>query len=211
MLIEIYQDIVCPWCRIGKKNLFDALSDWKERTGAEPAIQYRAYQLNPDLPPEGIPFMECMTQISGSADSARRMMDHVTAAGAGVGLPFRYDRVSWMPNTRTVHRLIALTPEARQSKLVDALYRAYFEEGVTLSRREDLLDIGEKAGWEREVLAARLDGDDGCAQVDEDLERGRRFGIGGVPYFIFNRKFALSGAYPKSEILLLLDRFHLGT
>ncbi|AJY74590.1 DsbA family oxidoreductase [Paenibacillus beijingensis] len=208
MLIEIYQDVVCPWCRIGKKNLFDALSDWKARTGTEPTIQYRAYQLDPNLPPEGMPFMKSMTHKSGSSESVRRMMEHVTGAGADVGLTFRFDQVSWMPNTRMAHRLIALTPEAQRTELIDSLFRAYFEEGVTLSRQEELLAIGEAAGWQREQLAARLNNGEGSAEVDDDLERGKRLGISGVPLFIFNRKYALSGAYPKSEMLLLLDRFH---
>jgi len=204
--IDVFQDLVCPWCRIGKKNLGDAIAEWEQAGGEPVEVTYRAFQLAPELPPEGKPFLEEMSRKAGTADGVRRMTGQVTEAGAAVGLTFRFDRVTRMPNTRLAHRLAAVAPASERGKLVDALYRAYFEEGRDLASRDVLLEIAAETGLDAAALGARLDAGEGEAAVDADLAQSRAIGVSGVPFFVLGRRYAMSGAYPPAQLLKALER-----
>lgn len=203
MIIDIFQDNVCPWCRIGKANLFRALA---ERGGETPQIRWRAYMLDPTVPKEGLPFMSTMQQKYGPQFSKEGMLGRVVMAGAAVGLTFDFDKVEYMPNTRLSHELIALVPDESKAGLVEAFHRAYFEQGRNIGDRAVLLEIAAEAGLPSAELGSRLDLGEGSAQVEEDLSMARRLGITGVPFFIIGNKYALSGAQPPEAFLKVFRR-----
>ena len=203
MIIDIFQDTVCPWCRIGKANLFQALA---MRGGERPRLRFRAFMLDPSVPKEGLPFMNTMKKKYGEQFSQEGMLGRVTEAGAAVGLNFDFGKVEYMPNTRLSHRLIAITPDEPKAELVDAIHRAYFEEGRNIGERSVLLQIADEIGLDSAQLGAKLDRGEGEAQVEEDFAMARRIGVSGVPFFIVGDKFALSGAQPPESFLKVFGR-----
>lgn len=204
MRIEIFEDIACPWCRIGKKNLEDALANFT----AEPVeVQYRAFQLDPTTPIDGSPFRELMVQkFRAGEEQLNGMFQQVTQAGKASGLHFDFSKVEKMPNTLKAHQLIAIAPEENKKSLVDALFRAYFEEGKDVGHIEVLLDTAEQIGMNREQTAAQLNAKAGLEQVEADQEFAGQAGVTGVPFFIINRKYALSGAQPTATFLQVLQQ-----
>jgi len=211
MRIELFSDFVCPWCRIGQHNLFAALADWSaENGGCKPSITYRAFMLNPDTPEDGVPFELWLDSQAGDVEQAKRVTGHVTEAAAAVGLTMRFDRVKSYPNTRLAHRLLALTPSEHQTALTEALFRAYFEDGADIGRLDTLASIASSLPLDAEELIDRLGRGEGEEAVAADLQRARRIGATGVPFVIFDGKFALSGAYPKAEFAALLSRLKPG-
>ncbi len=203
MHIEIFSDMVCPWCRIGKKNLKDALAKWHKEVVT---LEFKAYQLDPTLPEEGTSFLEAMGKKVGGTSKFQGMLDQVTQAGAAVGLTFHFDKVEKMANTKLAHRLVSLISLAEQDAMVDAIMKAYFEEGQDITKLEVLLQLASSLGHEVEPLEAQLEEGGGEESVKADDELARKFGITGVPFFVFNRRFALSGAYPAEQFIQVLDQ-----
>jgi predicted DsbA family dithiol-disulfide isomerase len=204
MVIDIFQDTVCPWCRIGKKNLMDALAKW---TGKDVEIRYRSFQLDPTTPLEGKPFKENMeSKFGDNSERMQGMLQQVTGAGAAVGVNFDFSRVERSPNTLKSHQLIVLAPEDKKQDVVDAIYQAYFEDGRDIGNVEVLLEIAKEAGIAAEGLEERLRAKEGLEQVEDDLEFARQVGITGVPFFIINDKYVLTGAQPSSTILEALEQ-----
>lgn len=203
MIIDIFQDNVCPWCRIGKANLFEALA---QRGGEPVTIRWRAYMLDPSVPEEGLPFMSTMRQKYGEQFSKEGMIGRVVEAGAAAGVKFDFDKVEMMPNTKLSHRLIAVAPESAKTELVEAINRAYFEEGRDIGSRAVLLQITEETGLASSELGERLDRGEGGQQVEEDFAMARKIGITGVPFFIVGGKFGLSGAQPPESFLKVFQR-----
>ena len=201
MKIDVYSDMVCPWCRIGKKNLETALAAWAREAEEQPEIKYHAFLLDPSVPPDGLPFRETMTGKFGDARLLDGMLSRVTEAGAAIGLTFRFDRVTRMPNTRLAHRITALLPDERQGDWINAVMTAYFEHGRDIGAEDALLEIVATLGFDAADLRARLDAGEGEREVENDLAAARAMGIGGVPFFILNRRYALSGAYPADRFL----------
>ncbi|MDD9267483.1 DsbA family oxidoreductase [Paenibacillus sp. GCM10023248] len=204
MIIEIFEDIVCPWCRIGKKNLEDALASFD----AEPVeIHYRAYQLDPTTPLEGHPFRELMAnKFRTGEDQLNGMFQQVTEAGKAAGLHFDFSKVEKMPNTLKAHQLLAIAPEELKKPLVDALFKAYFEDGLDVGSFEALLDTAERIGMNREQTAEQLNANAGLEQVEADLDFASEAGVTGVPFFVINRKYALTGAQPSATFLQVLQQ-----
>ncbi|SEB70040.1 DsbA family oxidoreductase [Paenibacillus sp. GP183] len=204
MEIDIFQDTVCPWCRIGKKNLTDALAKW---TGEEVEIRYRSFQLDPTTPLEGKPFKANMeSKFGNDPERLQGMFQRLKDAGAAVGLNFDYSRVERSPNTLKSHQLIVLAPEDKKKDVVDAIYQAYFEDGRDIGSVDVLLEIAKEVGLAADGLAERLRAKEGLEQVEDDLEFAREVGITGVPFFIINDKYALTGAQPSSTILQAMEQ-----
>lgn len=201
MKIDVYSDMVCPWCRIGRKNMGDALDAWSEETGGDAEVKYHAYQLDPSLPPEGMPFNDAMVRKMGGEDRLRPMLQRVTEAGAAIGVTFRFDKIVRMPNTKLAHRVTALLPVESQQLWVDGVMMAYFELEQDIARQDVLLEIAEELEFDAEELGRRLDAGRGEAEVNKDIETARNLGITGVPFFVIDGKFALSGAYPAAQFL----------
>ena len=202
MKIDLYSDMVCPWCRIGKKNMYDAIMAWARETGETIPVTYHAFQLDPALPPEGKPFRESMESKFGDASRLDPMLQRVAEADAGVGLTFNWDRVTRMPNTMLAHRITALLPEDRRKDWVEAVMDAYFEHGQDIADLNVLLELAAQIGSDPADIRRRLEAGEGAQEVEADLEAARTMGISGVPFFIINNKYALSGAYPADQFLM---------
>ncbi|MCM3747635.1 DsbA family oxidoreductase [Paenibacillus pasadenensis] len=206
MLIEIYHDLLCPWCRMGRKHLELALQQWQPPSGQEAVVRHSPFLLHPDVPPEGLPFRETMAARSGGTAPMRRTQRHVAKDGQAIGLEFRFERINLLPSTRLAHQALSLTPALDQGAFIDELCRRYFEEGENIGDIEIIAAASAAAGWQPRVLRERLSYGDGKVEIEAQLELGRRLGMDGVPLFIFEGQYALSGAYPHPELLLLLRR-----
>ncbi|MFD0673362.1 DsbA family protein [Cohnella sp. GCM10027633] len=211
MKIDVYSDMVCPWCRIGKKNMNDAIEAWAQATGETIDVNYHAFQLDSTLPPEGLPFNSVMEKKFGGAERMRPMLERVTDAGAQVGVTFKFDNVSRMPNTVLSHRVTSLLEEAGQAHWVEAVMKAYFEDGKDIAREDVLLEIArEELGVDTDELKKLLDAGEGSEAVAQDQQTAQNIGISGVPFFILDGKYALSGAYPSKQFLEAFQKIKQG-
>jgi predicted DsbA family dithiol-disulfide isomerase len=191
--IEIVSDVVCPWCYIGKRRLEKALALLGGETRTE--LTWLPFQLNPGMPPEGMQRSEYRRAKFGSVERGRQLDARVAAEGHGEGIAFALERIERTPNTFAAHRLIDLAQErGAGGPVVDALFRAYFEEARDTGNREVLLGIAEAAGLPRSEVEARWNDALQAQRVAELEESMKALGISGVPTFIFDRKFGVSGA-----------------
>jgi predicted DsbA family dithiol-disulfide isomerase len=204
MLIEVWSDVVCPWCFIGKRRLESAL----EQAGVTDAeIVYRAFQLDPSATTDGARTVDVISRKYGvSLEEAEKMMDNVTSAAAGEGLNFRLlDGVSG--NTGDAHRLILWAAEqGRGQELVEALFHRYFELAEPVFTIDYLLPIAEEVGLDRAAAAELLASDAYADQVVADQAQAAAYGANGVPFFVFDRKVAFSGAQPLEVFLGALEQ-----
>jgi len=203
MILDVFSDTICPWCYVGKRRLERAL---KARPQRELKIRWRAFQLNPGMPAEGMDRNAYIDAKFGGAERARAIYDTVRAAGAGEGIAFAFERIKRTPNTLQSHRLIRFAGDQdRQDEMLEALFRAYFLEGRNIGDRAVLADVAEDAGLDRDEAADYLAGDSEADAVQGEDALARRAGINGVPCFIFNGRFALSGAQEPEAFFQLFD------
>jgi predicted DsbA family dithiol-disulfide isomerase len=168
-------------------------------------VRWLPFQLNPDLPESGIPREEYVARKFGAR--GKSVSDRVTLAGRQVGIAFDYDRMKVQPNTLHAHRLLTYAERAgRQDELAEALFQAHFVEGASLAERETLADIAARAGLDRKAASDFLAGDEERARVAAADVEARNAGIGGVPYFIFNRKVGVSGAQDPGALLEAMEQ-----
>jgi predicted DsbA family dithiol-disulfide isomerase len=191
LTIDVISDVICPWCFIGKRRLEKALSD-------RPAtVRWRAFQLNPDMPRQGIDRRAYRTRKFGSWERSLELDAQVAAAGEGEGIAFNFEKMARTPNTLDAHRVIRLAGERGvQDAVVEALFLAYFTDGLDLSDRATLAEIAAEAGLDRVEVDGLLAGDNGLDVVRAGEEQARRLGVSGVPFFVVNGRVALSGAQP---------------
>lgn len=201
--IDIYSDVICPWCYIGKRRLERALA---ERPQDDLNLYWRAFQLNPDMPAQGMDRQLYLQLKFGSAASAERIYREIRAVGEEEGLAFAFDAIERTPNTVACHRLIRFAGlQGCQDTVVETLFRAYFLDGEDIGAPEVLIAAAESAGLSPAETRAFLDSDLEEQQVlAEDLE-ARRAGLQGVPTFIVNGKFALSGAHLPEVLHQMFD------
>lgn len=206
--IDVISDAICPWCWIGKRNLAGALAQLAEE-GERFEVHWRPFQLNPDMPREGVERDAYRAAKFGSLERSRQLDAQVAAAGAGVGLEFRYDRMRRTPNTLDAHRLIRLAGEsgpALQDRIVEALFRAYFQDGQDIGSRAALAEITAATGMDKAEVAAFLDSDAGEAEVRQEDLRFRQAGLSGVPTFALEGHVLFSGAMPAERMALAFRR-----
>ncbi len=202
MIIDIVSDVICPWCYIGKRRLERALV-----LAPQPEIQvtWRPFQLNPDMPPEGMDRGAYLTAKFGAAKGGS-MYDRVRAAGAEDGIAFAFDRIKRTPNTIKPHRLIRWAGNAGlQDAVVEALFQAYFLAGEDLSDDATLIRIAHGAGCDADAVASYLASDADAEQIRSEDAFARHAGINGVPCFIIDHKFAISGAQPPEAFIEIFD------
>lgn len=189
--IDIVSDVVCPWCFVGKRRLERALA--AEAPG-EIVVGWRPYQLNPDLPPEGMDRREYMRSKFGEERIAE-IHNRLTAIGLEEGIPFDFDAIKRAPNTLKAHRLIKhAEPKGLQDQLVEALFAGYFVRGRDLGDTATLAAIAGELGMDSAGVAAYLDGTEDESETLEAIDFARQIGVQGVPCFIVERKYAVSGA-----------------
>ncbi len=196
MTVDVVSDVVCPWCYIGKRRLEAALAT---RAGPAPTVRWHPFQLNPDIPAGGVDRRSYLEEKFGGPERARDVYARVEAAGREVGIPFRFEKIDRQPNTSDAHRLIAwaqAVAPASADRLVERLFRAYFTEGVDIGVVHELARLAGESGCDPEAARAHLESAAGREEMAEADARMKSMGIGGVPFFIFNRRVAVSGAQP---------------
>jgi predicted DsbA family dithiol-disulfide isomerase len=202
MEIDVYQDTACPWCRIGKAHLRKALEQW---AGEPVMVRYRTFFLNDQIPPEGYEFQPYMRAKGGGRVPLEQFFDAPRRAGAAAGLTFNFERIERAPNTELSHRLVALAPEERREAVLDAVYDAYFEYGRDIGDIAVLLDIAAEHGLDRADTEARLRSDEAAAEVRAEARGAHELGITGVPFFVLNGRYGLSGAQPPQVLLQAME------
>jgi predicted DsbA family dithiol-disulfide isomerase len=166
----------------------------------KPAVRWLPFQLNPDLPAEGISRKDYIERKFGPGGA--RNYARVAAIGKDVGIDFDFDAITVQPNTVNAHRLMLYgAQQGRENEVAESLFHAYFLEGAVITDATTLADVGERAGLERKALEAYLASDEGRDIVLNGDVEARRAGIGGVPFFIFNRRIAVSGAHEPETLL----------
>ena len=203
MYVDVFHDTVCPWCRIGKRRLSDALARWD---GPPVAVRYHPFFLDDTVPPEGVDFRAYMARNKGGEANLAPLFEGARRAGAAAGLTFHFDKIRYATNTLLSHRLIALAPDDRKEAVVDGIYRAYFEEGRDIGDLDTLVAIASEAGLDAAATAELLRGDAARDEVLAEAAWAREAGIGGVPPFIVDGALALSGAQPSEALLAALRR-----
>jgi predicted DsbA family dithiol-disulfide isomerase len=188
MKIEVASDVVCPWCYIGKKRLEKAVKLLDGKVPLE--ISWLPFQLNPGLPADGVPRAEYRKAKFGSLERSKQMDARVVAEGKAEGIDFAFERMERQPNTSQAHRLIALAKD--QNAVVNALFRAHFEQGRNIGDPKVLAEIAAECG---------VQGWPEKAQDVSGLENEvRAMGISAVPTFIFERRSGVAGAYPAETL-----------
>ncbi|ACT04538.1 DsbA family oxidoreductase [Paenibacillus sp. JDR-2] len=204
--IDVFMDTVCPWCRMGDASLRTALKELPE--GINATVRYHAYQLNPGIRKEGEDYRKVMIgRLGGEAQFEARMKQY-NQSGARFGLNYNMDLVKVTPNTELSHQLIAITPERLQSNLIVNLYTAYFEQGLDLGNVDTLTEIAQASGVtdDRDALKVRLLKGEGLEKVEEGQRDAQQLGIRGVPFYVINEKFALSGLQSPSDLVHALTQ-----
>ncbi len=192
MRIDIFSDVVCPWCFIGKRRLDKALA---LRPGIEADITWRPFQLNPDMPEAGMPRADYIAAKFGDGSHSRRIHQTIAEAGASVGIDFDFDRIVRSPNTRNAHRLIRFATRTGQGGVVvERLFRGYFLEGRDIGDLATLAAIAAESGLDRREVEPFLASDAERDAVIAEDRQARRLGINAVPCYIFAEQYAVSGA-----------------
>ena len=196
MTIDIVSDVVCPWCYIGKRRLEAALA---VRGGPAPTVHWHPFQLNPDIPAGGVDRRSYLQEKFGGPERAREIYARVEAVGREVGIPFKFELIERQPNTIDTHRLIAWTqvvaPE-HVDRLVERLFEAYFTEGADIGAVDVLTRLAGEAGGDPVAARTHLESGGGREEITAADARVKSIGISGVPFFILNRRLAVSGAQP---------------
>ena len=204
MRIDVYSDTVCPWCFLGKRRFELAL---KERPHYEPRVTWRPYELNPDMPWEGMERAAYLIAKIGDPARVVAMEEALTRHGESIGLKFRFDLIQRMPNSRRSHLLIAhAARRGLQAKIKDRVMQAYFQEGVDIGDLEELVRLGVDGGLsERETRSALVlrEGQDGIVAAER---HAAALGISAVPTLIFDGQYTLSGAQEPSNLVRVLDQ-----
>jgi predicted DsbA family dithiol-disulfide isomerase len=213
--LEIYADVVCPWCYIGKTRLDHALATFGgEPTGADVTVRMRPFQLDPHAPRDGQPLISWLGRRFGGEDRAVHMMAQVTTVAEAEGLCLDFDRAI-IANTFDAHRLLwfADRPEAvvfgagpeTQPELADLLYRAHFTEGLDLASTDVLVELAERVELDGGRVHQLLTSTEGIADVRGDLARADDLGITSVPTFVAAGRYAVTGAQESATLHSFLD------
>ncbi len=209
MLIEIWSDVVCPWCYIGKRRLEEALASFPHADEVD--VVFRSFELDPTAPQVGTESVaEALgRKYGGGAAGVRPMMDQVAQVAAEAGLAFDYEHAT---HTKTVdaHRLLHLALEeggaALQRDLKERLLAAYFTQGRSMGDHAVLREVALAAGLDVARVDAVLAGDEYTAAVRADIDQARAYGATGVPFFVVDRRYGVAGAQPVEVFSGLLEK-----
>ncbi len=206
MRVEIWSDVVCPWCYIGKRRFEQALAGFPHRDQVE--VVWRAFELDPAAPGERVGDYAQMlaTKYGTSVERGQEMIDTMTAAAAQDGLDFRFD-IARVGNTFDAHRLLHLAGERGiQDAVKERLLRATFTEGEPIGNAETLVRLVGEAGLDPDEARAVLQDDRYADEVRADERHAQRFGISGVPFFVIDRTYGVSGAQSAEVLRQVLDK-----
>jgi predicted DsbA family dithiol-disulfide isomerase len=211
--IEVYSDIVCPWCYIGKRRLEGALDQLEPSSQRQTnRVTWRPFELNPTMPRHGMDRQVYLEAKFGGPEALRSMQDRVAAVGAKEGVPFAFDRIARTPNTFDAHRLIwHAERQKKQDAVVEALFHGYFIDGMDIGDLEVLVSIAQRSGLDGADTRRFLQSHEGEVAVREEQGRGHRLGISAVPHFILNERLAISGAQPVKALRAAIEQVMNGS
>jgi predicted DsbA family dithiol-disulfide isomerase len=202
--IDVVSDVVCPWCYIGKRKLEAALEQARTAGLGEPTVRWHPFQLNPDMPVEGVSRKQYLEDKFGGAQRAGEIYARVKAAGQAVGLELDIDGITLQPNTLAAHALLAFAQQQGPvigGDVKERLLKAYFVENRFIGSIDELVAIAAEAGLDAAAARAFISDPQQLQHVASADARARQMGIGGVPFFIFNQKVAVSGAQDPAHLL----------
>jgi len=203
MRIDIIFDTICPWCFLGKRRLEQTLAS---RPNVVVDINWHAFLLNPDMPPEGMDREDYLIAKFGNRSRADRVYGAIAEAGHTVGIDFRFDRITRVPSSIDSHRLVQFASRrGLGNEATEALYQAYFLEGQDTSSRLALYDIAERLGFDGIEVREYFYSDENVAEIRDQNSRAHRLGISGVPAFIIDGNFSVSGAQEPQVLNRLID------
>jgi predicted DsbA family dithiol-disulfide isomerase len=201
--IDVISDVVCPWCFIGARRLQEALTLCAD---IKTSVRWRPFQLDPTIPPEG---MDRASYIASKFPPERiaEIHHHLEKLGAELGIDFAFDKITRSPNTMNAHRLICWSyAQGTQSALVAALFQAYFVQGRDIGDADVLCEIAAQHGLDAENVRIWLADDLDRNSIAHEIQSAQNMGIQGVPFFIIDGKFGLSGAQPSEQIVLAIKK-----
>jgi predicted DsbA family dithiol-disulfide isomerase len=203
MQIDIVSDTVCPWCFIGKRRLEKALVLRPDITFD---IRWRAYRLDPSIPAKGVDRKQYMEAKFGNNPNRQAMQDALLKAGESEGIAFAFNRIARSPNTLDSHRLIRWAASAGvQNEIVERLFEAYFEDGRDIGNPDVLTEIASDAGMDSATVADLLEQGTDRELIENEDALAHRLGISGVPTFIFENKYMVSGAHDPEQLVKVID------
>ncbi|MSO90910.1 MAG: DsbA family oxidoreductase [Acetobacteraceae bacterium] len=208
MRLDIVSDVICPWCYVGKRHMERALAILAPE-GIRFDVHWNPFQLNPDMPLEGVERRAYRIAKFGSWEKSQQLDARITQAAAGAGLEFHLDRLTRTPNTLKAHRLIALAGEQDvQDLVVEALFQSYFLNGGDIGADEILLACAEQGRMDRASTAACLATNKYLAQIQAQEHASRSAGVSGVPSFFLQGHFLFSGAQPAEQMAQAFRHAH---
>ena len=207
--VDIVSDTVCPWCFVGKRRFEEALAN--RPPDLDVYVGWRPFQLNPDMPAEGMDRQAYLAAKFGGDDRAEHVYSAIREAGASTGLDFDFAGMARQPNTVDSHRLIdrAGRSDERpglQDAVVERLFQACFMEGRDIGDREALVALAADAGMDAEETRAYLESDEDVERIRQEDTMARQMGVQGVPCFIINRQYAVSGAQDPEVFLKAFEQ-----
>ena len=197
LTIDIFSDIICPWCYIGKKRLEAAL---KQRPDIQPTIRWRAFMLNPTMPRSGMDRQTYLKQKFG--EGAHAVYDRIARAGLDAGIEFKFNDIAKTPETSAIHTLL-IASQQHSFSLSERFFQAYFLNGLDISDPKVQKKLIDDEGCANSYTREALEG--AAQQINQDIQFGSQVGIDGVPFFVFNEQFSLAGAHPPHVLLNAFD------
>ncbi len=205
LTVEVYSDVVCPWCYVGKRRLEQALESSGRHQSA--LVFWRPFQLNPTMPKAGMDRRVYLEAKFGGPGAMEAIQNRIAGAGVSAGIEFAFDRIARTPNTFDAHRLIWFAQQqGRQDAAVEDLFHGYFTEGLNIGEHDVLVSLAARAGLDGAAVGRFLQSQDGIEAVRQEEARGRQLGIRGVPYFLLNGKTVVSGAQPVETFLEAIEQ-----
>lgn len=203
LTLDVFADIACPWCYVGERRLGRALEEVRTQLPEVTVTQrWRPFQLQPNLPPEGVAWRTFARTKFGGWERAEVMFERLEHLARPDGIRFHFDKIQKANNTQDAHRLILFARQHdREWAMVEALFAAYFTQGRDLNSKKDLRTVVHEVGLEEAAAMAFLASDAGKEEVQESQHVANQLGIRGVPYFILNQRHALSGAQPTATFV----------
>lgn len=206
MTIEIWSDVMCPFCYIGKRKFENALTQFPHKDDVE--VIWKSFQLNPNLKTDAHKNThQYLAEVKGwSLEEAKKMSDHVTNLAKQVGLTYHLDKAV-VANSFDAHRFSCLAKKhGLQDKAEERLFLAYFTEGKNTADHATLIQLGVEIGLEADEIKQMLEGNEYAVEVQQDIIEAQQVGVRGVPFFVLGGKYAISGAQETALFLEALNR-----
>lgn len=204
MQIDIVSDTVCPWCFIGKRRIGRAMA---MRPDVKFDVFWRPYRLDPTIPREGVDRRAYLKAKFGDSPRTSAIGDAIRSEGASEGIAFAFDKIAKSPNTLDSHRLVRWAAGAgKQDEIVERLFKAYFIDGQDIGAASVLSAIASEAGMDGDLVGALLSGESDLESVEREAGLANEMGITGVPTFIFDSKYMISGAREPELLVRIIDK-----